>query len=194
MAKPHPLVGRKGPVCPFVPGSLRMNAMYLSVLKDLITFDAVEKVARSFVDRFHSLEPKTGKKAAYKAVVLIFPDIPLCDAHNIIDKVQLKLKPEFVAKGLMIGEFHRNNNACGLRNDSFYPLRTPIPSLAIRCIVPTDLVFLSPNKYEASLRVKFLTSYLNQFVDDKSRSAKQAVKEAKELLTAARDEMKNERK
>merc|ERR1719203_801606 len=45
LAKPHPLVGRKGPVCPFVPGSLRQNAMYLSVLKDVNTFDAVERVA-----------------------------------------------------------------------------------------------------------------------------------------------------
>ena len=177
LAKPHPLVGRKGPVCPFVPGSLRMNAMYLSVLKNKTTFEEVEKIARSFVNRFHSLEPKTGRKAAYKAVVLVFPDIALSDAHDIIDKVQLKLKPEFVAKGLMIGEFHRNNNACmysncifaystrnlfvfaclgGLRNDNFYPLRTPIPSLAIRCIVPTDLVFLSPSKYDAKLRVEFL--------------------------------------
>eukprot|EP01084_Bolivina_argentea_P051028 93864_1 len=195
LAKPHPLVGRKGPVCPFVPGSLRVNAMYLAVITTQKSqnlnsvFMEVENVARSFVERFHTLEPTKGRKAAYKAVVLIFPDIDLSDAHDIIDKVQLKLKPEFVSKGLMIGEFHRNNNACGLRNENFYPLRTPIPSLAIRCIVPTDLVFLSPSKYEPSLRVKFLKSYLNQFVDDKSRAAKQAVKEATELLKKAEKEV-----
>ena len=116
LAKSHPLVGRKGPVCPFVPGSLRMDAMYLSVIHSkskgtTTTFEEVEDVARSFVDRFHSLEPMTGKKAAYKAVVLIFPDIPPSAAPAIIDRVQLKLKPEFVSKGLMIGEFHENNNA-----------------------------------------------------------------------------------
>merc|ERR1719419_1206385 len=186
LAKPHPLVGRKGPVCPFVPGSLRMDAMYLAVVcsdnKRTTTFEEVEEVARSFVERFHSLEPRTGKKAAYKAVVLIFPDIPLAKAPEIIDRVQLKLKPEFVSKGLMIGEFHKNNNACGLRNTNFYPLRTPIPSLAIRCIVPTDLVFLSPTKYAPRLRIQFLKSYLKQFVDDQSKAAKRAVKEAMELL------------
>ena len=122
LAKPHPLVGRKGPVCPFVPGSLRMDAMYLSVIRSeskgsTTTFEEVENVARSFVDRFHSLEPKTGRKAAYKAVVLIFPDIPPSKAPAIIDKVQLKLKPEFVSKGLMIGEFHEHNNACMLIHD-----------------------------------------------------------------------------
>ena len=37
---------------------------------------------------------------------------------------------------------HRHNNASGLRNPGFYPLRTPLPSLAVRRIVPTDLVFL----------------------------------------------------
>ncbi len=77
----------------------------------------------------------------------------------------------------------------GLRNENFYPLRTPIPSLAIRCIVPTDLVFLSPSKYEPGLRVKFLKSYLNQFVDDKTRAAKQAGKEATELLKKAEKEV-----
>lgn len=186
LAKPHPLVGRKGPVCPFVPGSLRMDAMYVSVIKTgKKTSQAIAKVkacARQFVTRFHELEPQKGRKAAYKAVVLIFPDVPLHKAPKVIDDVQSKLKPDFVAKGLMIGEFHLRNNACGLRNESFYPLRTPHPAIAIRRIVPTDLVFLTPTKYPVELRKKFLNSYLEQFEDDSSASAKKAVADARKLL------------
>jgi len=72
--------------------------------------------------------------------------VPGPELRQVIDGVQLALKPEFLAKGLMVGEFHRLNNACGLRNSSFYPLRTPSPCLAVRKIVPTDLAFMSPAK------------------------------------------------
>eukprot|EP00505_MAST-04D_sp_SCG-Rhode-Island_P006597 Stramenopile-MAST_4_protein_6597 len=110
-------------------------------------------------------------------------------APDVIDNVQLKLKPEFVANGLMIGEFHKHNNACGLRNPDFYPLRTPSPALAIRRIVPTDLVFLSPSKYAPELRLKFLTSYLTQFEGDPSPGARKAVDEATILLETCKNEL-----
>ena len=200
LAKPHPLVGRKGPVCPFVPAALRYNSMYFSVVRtghlesrgEVIA--RVKACARSFVTRFHELEPTTGRKVAYKAVVLVFPDVPLRDAHEVIDNVQLELKPEFVAKGLMLGEFHKHNNACGLRNPNFYPLRTPSPALAVRRIVPTDLVFLSPSKYPSKLRLKFLQSYLEQFEGDQSAAAKKAVAEATVLLDGCKMELNEKKK
>jgi hypothetical protein len=33
LGKKHPDIGRKGPVCPFVPVSLRKDTLYLSVVK-----------------------------------------------------------------------------------------------------------------------------------------------------------------
>ena len=43
----------------------------------------------------------------------------------------------------MLGEFHLLNNASGLHNPEFFPLRTVCTALAIRHMVPSDLVFLS---------------------------------------------------
>ena len=68
--------------------------------------------------------------------------------------------------GLMLGEFHMRNNQPGLRNDDFFPLRTPIPCLAVRHMVPTDLAFLNVERYELTLRIKFLTSFLAVFGGD----------------------------
>ena len=53
----------------------------------------------------------------------------------------------------MIGEFHSINNSCGLRNESFYPLRTPIPCLAIRHMVGTDIAFMSPSDCDVKTRI-----------------------------------------
>ena len=108
LAKPHPLVGRKGPVCPFVPQALKSNSMYLAVVTTVgrTPQAVIERTARAMLRRFDELEPRTGRAAAYKAVVMIFPQVPLSHAPRLIDGVQLALKPEFVARGLMIGEFH----------------------------------------------------------------------------------------
>ena len=56
---------------------------------------------------------------------------------------QAALKEEFVSRGLMLGEFHLLNNASGLHNPEFFPLRTVCPAMAIRHMVPSDFVFLS---------------------------------------------------
>jgi len=191
LAKPHPLVGRKGPVCPFVPKSLKLDSLYFGLVRTdgPTSKHLVERAARSFLTRYASLAPTDPKTEVFKAVVLLFPDVPIDKASDVIDAVQVLLKPEFVALGLMIGEFHKRNNTSGLRNPSFFPLRTPHPSLAIRRIVPTDLAFLAVDKYPAGLRVRFLVSYLAQFGKDGSAAAKKAKTEAEEQLKKARAEL-----
>jgi hypothetical protein len=62
--------------------------------------------------------------------------------------------------GLMLGEFHANNESPGLRNPDFRPLRSPIPMLAIRHMVDSDLPFLIRETYAPEERSAFLRSYL----------------------------------
>lgn len=114
---------------------------------------------------------------------MVFPDIADADAPRLIDSVQLELKAACVARGLMIGEFHRFNNTPGLRNEHFYPLRTPTPCLAIRHMVPTDLAFLNIDDVE--LRRKFLTAFLGVFKASPKESEKEAVRKAEIMLKEA---------
>merc|ERR1711916_39272 len=130
---------------------------------------------------------REGKKALNKAVIFVFPDVPLARAHRVVDRAQAILKPEFVARGLMVGEFHLNNNQGGLRNPEFYPLRTPFPSLAIRHMVPSDVVFLSPDQYSAQQRVDFLESYVGLFKDSPKVKDKELVVAVEALEKAKLD-------
>ena len=62
-------------------------------------------------------------------------------------------------RGLMLGQFHPLPPAeGGLWNPDFRPLRSPVPLLAIRQMVPSDLPFLTGE-------VEFLDSYLRVFRD-----------------------------
>lgn len=194
LAKGHPDLGRKGPTCPFVPLALRKNSLYMGTVRTGGTPTPpryIRSVVRQFLTRFSTLEPTDDKTSVYKAVLLIFPDVPQHAAAECIDSVQQELKIEFVERGLMLGEFHLQNNASGLHNPSFFPLRTPTPSLAVRKIVPSDLAFLDVEKYTATTRVRFLTSYLKQF-DGRTLGSrdKEAVSSASIALNRAKRELR----
>jgi hypothetical protein len=92
----------------------------------------------------------------------IFPSLAAngADGAAMIDKVQARLKPYFVEMGMMLGEFHAGNESPGLRNPDFRPLRSPIPMLAIRHMVESDLPFLNRETYTPKQRSAFLRSYL----------------------------------
>lgn len=167
LAKPNPNLGRKGPTCPFVPKSLQMDTIYLSVLtaEDVSTSVELECILLEAIQTFKALEPQSGPKASYKAIILIFPDLETAEIPDMIDGTQKRLKPNFVDAGLMLGEFHLRNNATGLHNPHFYPLRTPYPCLAIRHMVPSDIVFLNPTEFPPDVRVKMISSFLAKFGD-----------------------------
>jgi hypothetical protein len=174
LAKPHPMVGRGGNVCPFIPKALKTDCLYMRVLR-IRTVTEIERECIAAKAMFKHLEPSQGNMKFFRAVVLVFPDIPLHSAGKLIDDTQNRLKDEFVKDGLMLGEFHLLNNSAGLRNPDFYPLRTPYPCLALRHMVPSDLPFLKRRK-------AWTEAYLQQFeTAENFRKAKDELRREAEL-------------
>ncbi|WP_460764519.1 FAD-dependent oxidoreductase [Lysobacter fragariae] len=162
LAKPHPDVGRSGPVCPFTPAALAMDAIWLAQVTDATAdADRLAEICSQFRDIFYDIEPSTGTAAINKTIVVVFPNLDIESAW-LVDQVQAQLKPSFVDMGLMIGEFHAKNESPGLRNPDFRPLRSPIPMLAMRQMVETDLPFLRRYIDEPQVRISFLRSYLRR--------------------------------
>lgn len=164
LGRPHRELGRPGPVCPFVPGAIMQDTIWLGQ----VSFGPGDKQAiieaiGMFREMFRNLEPVTGDLSMMKAIMIVFPNIDIEHA-GVIDDVQAELKAKFVADGLMIGEFHERNESPGLRNENFRPLRSPIPGLAIRYMVDTDLPFLKRMTYPPPMRVEFIRSYLKRML------------------------------
>ena len=184
LAKAHPCVGRKGPVCPFVPQSLRRNTLYMGIVRtgENTKREQIISCVSQYAAKFEDMEPKEGRLRKFKAIILIFPDVKESQTAELIDYVQLSCKSEFVKRGLMLGEFHGRNNSPGLRNKNFFPLRTPLPCLAIRHMVPTDIAFLDVESYDLTLRVSFLKSFLNVFGNEKHREVETAKAALEKIL------------
>ncbi|MEV6596607.1 DUF6875 domain-containing protein [Actinoplanes sp. NPDC051346] len=148
LCRPHPELGRRGPVCPYAQASLERGSFYLAVRRGTsIDAAALESLLVEYRDWFRRLEPVTGPGAQFKTILLVFPDLPVEAAAAVVDATQERLKPRYVADGLMIGEFHGGPPPkAGLWNADFRPLRSPLPLLAIRHMVVTDFPFLAGDR------------------------------------------------
>jgi hypothetical protein len=156
LCRTHPSLGRSGDVCPYTEVSMREGLLYSSVCH---VFDAdprpsILNVMRHTMKDFESRAPQIGNRAGLKAMLVLFPSIE----GEWVDDVQETLSLEFVERYLMIGEFHAECEKGGLHNREFKPLRSPIPLLAVRNMMLTDLAFLKSS--DAKLR-----HYLQRFGD-----------------------------
>lgn len=186
LAKSHPLVQRptSGPVCPFVPASLKNNLAWFTVLdaSDITPASAIAELARKALLGFNKLTSCTPERLKNNAChLLLLPGIGESGVAERVDAVQVQLQPLAVSLGLMIGEFHKSNNASGLHNSNFYPLRMPFPALAIRHMVPGDWVFL---KNEKKFAVPIVAQLMRDFIRHMGvrPGAKKEVEAAKQAL------------
>lgn len=162
LARPHPDVGRPGPVCPFTPTALALDTIWLTEIEDRDPdLASIVELIGQYRDLFLDIEPRTGPMAINKTILVVFPNLG-GDAAKMIDDAQSELKASFVDVGLMLGEFHAENESPGLRNPEFRPLRSPVPMLAIRHMVESDLPFLRRSIDAPSVRASYLRSYLRR--------------------------------
>ena len=174
LCNPHEGIGRRGPVCPFTVPSLRRELFFLTVCPGAdLAQDEVVDLVRAYRDWFLEMEPREAKQAQYKSINIVFPDLPERAWTELIEATQERLKPEYVPHGIMIGEFHPGPpDKEALWNPDFRPLRSPLPLLSIRHMVPTDFAFLRGRR-------DFMESYLRihgrnlpvQMADDVHRVA-----------------------
>lgn len=144
LAKPNPGLGRTGAVCPYIQYSKERELFKVGIYTERHPEqDHIVHMIRDLKDRFIAMLPVDEKDKRFKAIAILFPNLEESEVVKIIDEVQLKLKPEFVSLGLMIGQFHENCIEPGLRNAEFKPLQSPVPLLAIRFMVETDWPFLA---------------------------------------------------
>jgi len=179
LALPHPDLGRSGPICPFMPRSLELNHIYFAVVRSKgASPEELEARIKGYREIFLQIEPKEGLEATRKAIIVILPDVPDDKAAVVIDDTHRQLKAQFVESGLMIGKFHSRSDEPGLHNPRFRPLRSPIPMLAIRYMVETDLPFLNRPTDATSRRVDYLTAYYHRFDENSSTKWRNSAREA----------------
>lgn len=155
LTRPHPELGRKGAVCPFMEQSLKLGRTALSSV-DV----GGPRGRRRFETTARSALARLGDGDSGDNIYNAFVMVPVGADENVrramVLEVQQALKSEAVAAGKMVGEFFPGHPMRGIHNDSFRPLASPHPVLAVRAMVITDILFLSFPDIPAAERLSYL--------------------------------------
>ena len=153
MVRPHEDLGRKGTVCPFVPGALERKTLWLAPeqIADRDVPHVVERMNR-YKSLFLDAEPTDGDDANYKVIVVVFTDLPAGLAQGVFDDVLQQLAvPSYVEDGIVFGPFYEGNEGTALYNSSFRPFQSPVPFLFVRHTVISDWKFFLDDEQWLSL-------------------------------------------
>ena len=148
LARPHPLIGRAGQVCPFVESVTRAGTLLVRTRRTT----ADESADDAALDRVVAEMERTFRTAAWahrnrtlRALLVVLPDLP--QAHwERLDRLQSRVKAELAERGLMLGQFHPACPEAAVRNPEFLVSRSPVPMLALRTMAFHDILFLDSDR------------------------------------------------
>jgi hypothetical protein len=154
---PNERLGRRGPVCPYTRLSMDHNCFLLAWAGDEREVESIESTIERYRRWFLELL-ELPARAELLTILVVLPGFDRTDAGPL-DALQGRLKDDFVREGLMVGQFHPRCSQGGLWNEDFRPLKAPIPLVAIRRMVSSDLPFLLDS-------AGHLSAYLDRFAPD----------------------------
>jgi hypothetical protein len=143
VVEPHEeLIGRAGPVCPFLPGSLERRTLWLA--PERVADGGAPRVVElmdGYRRRLLEAEPTDGD-VNYNVIAVVFTDLPADRAQRAFaDVFQQLAVPSYVDHGVLFGPYYEGNEATAIYNPSFRPFESPVPFLFVRHGVVDDWKF-----------------------------------------------------
>lgn len=148
---------RAGPVCPFMPSALRAHQVFFAV-GDTARGSRLE--SRRTMEIARRVWAGEKGKYRYSALVILYP---------------VSSSSEFVS------EVQRRAKVAAIR-ESYFPLRTPVPTIVYRDMVPFDLLFLNEPRFSARRRAEFLRRYIEQYENAKYGWEREGIESARQQL------------
>jgi hypothetical protein len=143
VVNPHKDLGRPGTVCPFVPGSLERQTLWLAP-EHIADRDVPEVV--ELMNRYRRLlldiRSTDGDDVIYDVIVVVFTDLSADRAQGVFDDVLEQLAvPSYAEDGILFGPYYEGNEATAIYNSMFRPFQSPVPFLFVRHGVTGDWKF-----------------------------------------------------
>lgn len=149
---------RSAQVCPFVRDSLDANLFWLEECqagRDDVA--AIERRVTDMVEEFVRTEPAFDPKVerrpeglprptVLKAMMVVLPNLKLLvdpeKGDEVMEGIHEKLKPIYMGRGLMLGQFYAGCPQEGVYNKAWLALNSPWPAFAARYMVRHDINFV----------------------------------------------------
>jgi len=152
----HPELGRTGAVCPFTKQAAKIDTVRVAISHATAADEGEAfSLIRTCFSELERIPCKPGMEH-FRTIIVGFPDCVGPDGVAMLETVQRRHKFYSLRRFRMIGMMHDANDAPGLWNPAFRPLRAPMPVLAIRHLVEQDAPF-------AALHPLLIPPYLLKF-------------------------------
>ncbi|WP_280404553.1 DUF6875 domain-containing protein [Nocardia brasiliensis] len=146
---PDPRLQRPGAVCPRLASTIDRNQVWLVTVATTIgRVEESVQTALMLADLFDELVT-ADDDFRRGALLAVFPDLAPSSAAEFIDDGHARVRPDFVRRGLMLGEFHPASSVGSVHNPTFPVMASPVPMFAVRALTPHDILFLDqpgPNR------------------------------------------------
>lgn len=144
---PSPRIGRRGPVCPFVPAALGDSAVRFSFYYGIDGAGGddparIRSLLRDELREFDAVAAPPGRAGTSLASLIVALPDTVRAGWAIMDEVYGDIKEFAVARGLMVGQFHPACDERAVRNPGFPVSRSPVGLFAARRMAPHDVLFL----------------------------------------------------
>lgn len=152
----HADLGRTGAVCPFTKQAARIDTVRLAISRaGAADEEEAFKLIRGGFTELDAIPCKPGMEH-FRTIIVGFPECADAAGMAMLERVQRRHKFYSLSRFRMIGYMFANNDAPGLWNPDFRPLRAPMPVLAIRHLVEQDAPFAARHPL---LMVPFLLKF-----------------------------------
>lgn len=160
---PHPELGRTGPVCPYMGRALEHHVVRLFPFDAREGDEALAARARELRMEFQDRCRRRESERSYLVFFLVPYGLPEPALKALVERVHAQLRPEFVAGGMLAGDFWPAHETPGLHSASFRPFASPLPILGMRNMVPGDLAFFAAPDTPPEVRLTYLGYYRDVF-------------------------------
>jgi hypothetical protein len=145
---PHPELGRKGAICPFVQKAAQIDRLFLAFHDEIDGSSrfALRAVLLDYAKRLKTRFPPTEADNSFASFVVVLPNI-VDDRLGVMDRVHAEIKSHLMESDLMAAVFHKLCDKPAVRNGDFALYRNaPLPCIALRHMDVRDIVFLGHNR------------------------------------------------
>jgi len=148
IAAPHPDLGRKGAICPFVQKAMQLDRLFLAFHDEI---DGASRVALralllTYAKRLRERYPAEVPDNALASYVIVLPNVP--DARlPVLGRVHDEVKSHLMRHDVMAAVFFRGYGKGAARNPRFALFgNAALPCIVLRHMDVRDIVFLGHNR------------------------------------------------
>ena len=166
LGRPHPKLGREGPICPFAQPAIEADQLTVTISEDdgssrtrlrSVLFEASASLAARLRERAPSM---------YASLVVVFPRL-VADRFHLLDELHDEIKTKLMSSDIMVSSFHPRSERPALWNPDFQVLRAPFAGFAFRRMDVRDIVFLGHNRQAFShYRARFEERFARGEISD----------------------------